>query len=111
MSPSIPFFPLHQGFFGLTVDYKASLWEEIFACIKHVGMTYQDVLSTPTCERRFFLLKLIDNNRKKEEAVEEQLQSIKGKNSKGSRTTRVSGEQLKAKLKNGEINPGDISSV
>lgn len=100
-----PFFPLHQGFFGLTVDYKANLWEEIFACIKHIGMTYQDVLSAPTCERRFFLLKLMDNNQKQQEIAEEQMQSTQNRNSKGSRTTKIGGEQLKAKIQSGEFNP------
>jgi hypothetical protein len=88
------------------VDYKASLWEEIFICIKHIGMTYQDVLSAPTCERRFFLLKLIDNKRKEEESMQAQMESSKTKNSKGTRTTKVGGEQLKNKLKSGEINQG-----
>ena len=97
------FFPLHQGFFGLTAKYKEYLWEEIFACIKHVGMTYQDVLSAPTCERRFFLLKLMDNNRKEKEAIEERMETISNKNAKGSRTTRVGGQQLKSKFKDGNL--------
>lgn len=74
--------------------------------MKHVGMTYQDVLSAPTCERRFFLLKLIDSKRKEEEAHNERMEALKNKNTKGTRTTKLGGEQLKNKLKSGEINQG-----
>lgn len=73
----------------------------MYACIKHFGMTYQDVLSAPTCERRFFLLKLMNENQKRIEAREEVINNNAG--AKGTRSTRVGGEQLKAKLKNGEI--------
>ena len=66
-------------------------------------MTYQDVLSAPTCERRFFLLKLIDDKRKESEAVEERMENIKNQNAKGSRTTRVGGQQLKSKFKDGNL--------
>ena len=65
-------------------------------------MTYQDVLAAPTCERRFFLMKLVDHNQKKQEAMEERMRSAKG-GGKGTRTTRVGDEQLKSKLKSGEI--------
>jgi hypothetical protein len=66
-------------------------------------MTYQDVLSAPTHERKFFLLTLINENNKKNEMMEEQIQNAKNKNAKGSRTTRIGGEQLKSKLKTGQI--------
>lgn len=68
-------------------------------------MTYQDALSTPTHERKFFLLTLINENTKRNEMMEEQMQSARNKNAKGTRTSRIGGEQLKSKLKNGEI-PG-----
>lgn len=66
-------------------------------------MTYQDVLSAPTCERRFFLHKLMNENEKIQEEQEERMSNIRNKNSKGSRTTRMGGEQLKSKIKSGEI--------
>lgn len=66
-------------------------------------MTYQDVLSAPTYERRFFLATLMNENNKKSEMMEEQRDSAKNSNARGSRTTRVSGEQLKSQLKNGQI--------
>ena len=66
-------------------------------------MTYQDVLAAPTCERRFFLHKLMNDNEKRQEETEAQMQNMQNKNSKGSRTTKMGGEQLKQKLKSGEI--------
>lgn len=53
----------------------------------------------PTYERRTYLSLLIDENTKKSEMMEENTIN----NSKGKRTTRVSGETLKNRLKNGEI--------
>ena len=38
--------------------------------------------------------------------MQAQMESSKTKNSKGTRTTKVGGEQLKNKLKSGEINQG-----
>jgi hypothetical protein len=67
-------------------------------------MTYQDALSTPTHERKFFLITLINENTKKSENMEKQMEQSKNSNAKGSRTSRVGGEQLKSKLKSGEIN-------
>ena len=67
-------------------------------------MTYQDALSTPTHERKFFLITLINENTKKSENMEKQMEESKNSNAKGSRTSRVGGEQLKSKLKSGEIN-------
>ena len=67
-------------------------------------MTYQDALSTPTHERKFFLITLINENTKKSENMEKQMEQSKNSNAKGSRTSRGGGEQLKSKLKSGEIN-------
>ena len=61
-------------------------------------MTYQDALSTPTHERKFFLITLINENTKKSENMEKQMEQSKNSNAKGSRTSRVGGEQLKSKL-------------
>ena len=71
-------------------------------------MTYQDVLSCPTYERRFFLQMLINEANKKNELAEERAQEARVSNSgsKGSRTTRISGNQLKAQLQSGQI-PND----
>lgn len=71
--------------------------------MKHIGMTYQDVLSCPTYERRFFLQMLINEANKRNELIEEAQQTRANSGGKGSRNTRISGDQLKAKLQSGEI--------
>ena len=69
--------------------------------MRHLKIPYCDVLSMPTYERRFFLTKFIDENEKRKEQVETQQQNAG--NSKGKRTTTISGEQLKSRLKSGQI--------
>ena len=66
-------------------------------------MSYNDVLSMPTYERRFFLGLLTRENREKEEQVEKMKEQQKTKDTKGNRTTKVSGEGLKNRMKNGDI--------
>ena len=62
-------------------------------------MTYQDVLSTPTYERKFFLSTLINENKKKSEMAEDS----KHRGAKGSRSKTITGQALKTKMKSGEI--------
>lgn len=57
----------------------------------------------PTYERRFFLSLLTKDIQEKNERMEEMKQKNKNNNAKGSRSTRVSGEALKSKIKSGEI--------
>jgi len=45
----------------------------------------------------------MNDNEKRQEETEAQMQNMQNKNSKGSRTTKMGGEQLKQKLKSGEI--------
>ena len=45
----------------------------------------------------------MNENQKRQEATEEQISKMSSSNSKGSRTTKMGGEQLKAKMKSGEI--------
>jgi len=85
------------------MKYKMYLLEEIYYCVKHIGFTYQDVLNMSVYERRQYLNYLLNEKKRKTEAMEEQKEEYTNKNAKGSRTTRVSGDQLKAKLKSGEI--------
>lgn len=66
-------------------------------------MTYQDVLSCPTYERRFYLQMLINEANKRQELIEEAQQARANSGGRGSRNTRISGDQLKAKLQSGEI--------
>ena len=57
----------------------------------------------PTYERRFFLGLLNKEAREREEAAEDLRNKTQTKNSKGSRTTRVTGDALKNKIKSGDI--------
>ena len=101
-----PFFRLTSAFFGLTSDYKAPLLEEVYLCTQYLkGVTYNDVLSMPVYERRFFLGMLTKDARERQEETERLREEAKSRanGSRGSRTTRVSGEALKTKMKTGEI--------
>jgi hypothetical protein len=59
----------------------------------------------PTYERRFFLSLLTKEAKQREEETERMREEIRNRNgsSKGSRNTRISGDALKTKMKNGEI--------
>ena len=67
------------------------------------GVTYSDVLRMPVYERRFFLGLLNKDARERQEQMEEMKAKAQTKGGKGSRTTRVSGEALKSKMKSGQI--------
>lgn len=54
-------------------------------------------------ERRQYLNLLLNENKAKEEAIEEEKEKYTNNNAKGFRTTKVGGDALKAKLKSGEI--------
>jgi hypothetical protein len=66
-------------------------------------MSYSDILSMPTYERRFFIGMLTKDVVKKQEQIDAMKEQATTKNSKGSRTTRVSGDALKSKIKSGNI--------
>ena len=74
--------------------------------MKHIGMSYQDDLFCPTYERRFYLQMLINEANKKNELIEEAQQTRASSGGRGSRNTRIGGDQLKARLQSGEI-PND----
>lgn len=69
--------------------------------MRHLKLSYNDVLMMPVYERRFFLNSLIQENEKKKEKME--AQATNSSSGKGTRTTKISGEQLKSRLKSGEI--------
>ena len=78
--------------------------EEIWICTQHMkNISYSDVLAMPTYERRYFLGLLTKDYKQKEEQLEEMKAKQTTSNSKGKRTTSVSGDQLKNKMKSGEI--------
>ena len=67
------------------------------------GVSYTDVLNMPVYERRFFLGLLTRDTIKTQEKIEEMNEKSTTKGSKGNRTTKVSGEGLKNRMKNGDI--------
>jgi hypothetical protein len=70
------------------LSYKTYLLEEIYYCVKHIGFTYSDVMNMSVYERRQYLSHLINENNKKNEAIEEQKEAINNKGARGSRTTK-----------------------
>jgi hypothetical protein len=67
----------------------------MYACIKHLGMSREDVLRTPVYERRFYIQMLIEANRE----TEQQLEEIESKKEKGKKVTTLQGEALRKHLK------------
>lgn len=57
----------------------------------------------PTYERRFFLGQLTKDRQETEARYEALKEEAQAKTGKGTRTTRVSGETLKNKIKSGEV--------
>jgi len=66
-------------------------------------MNYNDILSMPVYERRFFISLLVKDVQKRGEQIEENRAKSVVNGSKGKRTTRVSGDALKSKLQSGAI--------
>jgi hypothetical protein len=71
--------------------------------MQHLKNPYHDVLMMPTCERRFFLGLATKTAIEREEQMEEMKKNVQNRNSKGGRTTSVSGDALKAKIKSGQV--------
>ena len=70
--------------------------------MRHLRIPYSDVLMMPTYERRFFLTTFINENEKQKEKMEEQKNNVSS-GGRGTRTTKISGEALKSRLRSGEI--------
>lgn len=102
MSPLLHFFPLTSTFFGLTSDYRAWWEEELFVCRKHIGWSYEDLMSMSINSRRYQIHLLKNENKARDEHHQEQIDDVRSK-STGTRTKRVSGDELKAKIKRGEV--------
>ena len=66
------------------------------------GVSYSDVLEMPTYMRRYFLGLLIKQNKEREEENEEIKSSTKN-SGKGKRTSTVSGDALKNRIKAGDL--------
>ena len=71
--------------------------------MQHLKNPYADVMMMPTCERRFFLGLATKTAIEREEYVEEMKKNAQSRTGKGSRTTSVSGEALKTRMKSGDI--------
>lgn len=70
--------------------------------MRHLKLSYTDVLMMPVYERRFYLTTFVQEKEKQKDAAENQ--QMNTKNSKGTRTTKISGSELKQRMKSGEIN-------
>ena len=55
-------FPLQHSFFGLGLNYKPILHEEIFTLIyhSHGGFNWSDVYSMPIWLRKYYIKKLVE---------------------------------------------------
>jgi hypothetical protein len=102
VGPLKPFFPLTSDFFGLTSSYKSVVLEEAFVCIQNLNIGYNDAMMMPTYERRYFINLLIKQNERKMEFMENE-KTNQTSTSKGNRQSKISGDSLKNKMKNGDI--------
>ena len=48
-------FPLDQTFFGLTLEYRHNLIQQIYYLVKHLRFNYSDVLNMPVYERKIYI--------------------------------------------------------
>lgn len=71
--------------------------------MQHLNMSYVDVMTMPVYERRFFLGLATKTAAEREEHIENMKAEASSRGSKGSRSTTVSGEALKTRMKNGDI--------
>jgi hypothetical protein len=90
-----------SDFFGLTSEYKAVVLEEVFIVMQQLKTSYIDVMTMAVYERRFFISMLLKQHEKQQEIYENQTE--KNSNTKGNRKTKISGDNLKSKMKSGEI--------
>ena len=67
------------------------------------NMTYSDVMVMPTYERRYYLGMLTKDFERREEQLEQQKEQQATSGGKGSRTSKISGQQLKTKINNGDV--------
>lgn len=58
MARSLPFFNLTNSFFSISPDeYARNLLDEEWGCFKHVGMSWQMIMSLPIQDRRAMIHK------------------------------------------------------
>lgn len=69
--------------------------------MRMTGSGYDDIMNMATHKRRYFIMNMKREKEEHEEQAEEQAQE--GSQSDGKRTKRISGDELKQKMKSGEI--------
>jgi len=84
---------LNSTFFGLTYSYKVHFEKELYYCVKHLGVSYEEAYRLPIQKRRFLLNNLLEENEKKQEAYDEARANSGGKNT-------LSGDKLKSYISN-----------
>lgn len=70
--------------------------------MQHLKSPYNDVMSMPVYERRFFINLLLAQHEKQQQFIDDNSNAANS-NAKGSRKTKISGDSLKTKMKSGEI--------
>ena len=65
-------FPSNHSFFGLGLNYKPILHEEIFTLIyhSHGGFNWSDVYSMPVWLRKFYMRQLVETKEAEKKAKE-----------------------------------------
>lgn len=58
---------LGWSFFALSSNYQKHLLDEIYYLVKFARFSYRDIMTMPTYERKFFINKLIEENKKQQE--------------------------------------------
>lgn len=91
-----------SDFFGLTLEYKPIILEETFIVMQQLKSPYNDVMSMPVYERRFFINLLLKQHEKQKEIIDNS-QTTTNSSAKGNRQSKVSGDALKNKMRTGEI--------
>lgn len=78
--------------------------EEIFVFAElSEGFSYSDIMNMPTYERKFFIGLLMKKQEKRQEEIDNLKSKASSSSSKGTKKSRISGDALKTKMKNGEI--------
>ena len=72
-----------MGFFGLTVEDKPKLHEQIFQLMYYgIGFTHSDVYNMPVYLRNFYFKQLSDTRKKENDEMKKAQQKSKSNNSR-----------------------------
>jgi hypothetical protein len=61
---------LGRSFFVLSSDYKKTMLDEFYYLSKNVNLSYSDMMTMPTYERKYFINKLSSEFEKRNEEIE-----------------------------------------